>query len=197
MNYIYAIKNLKNNKMYIGSTKNLKSRKYQHFRQLKLNLHHSQHLQHSYNKYGKDYFAFYILEECTEENRKSREIYNIEYYKTNDRLYGYNVWEVEESSFKCSNETIQKIKESNVKNGRSIKIDLYSYTNEEYIDTFDSLNDCAKYLNCKHATLSQILKGKRLSHKGFSITLHNESYIHKTSSKQRDMSKYKKRDNLD
>ena len=65
---VYEIRNLINNKRYIGSGVNLKSRKRQHFSDLKLNKHKNKHLQNTYNKYGKDAFNFRILLMCSNED---------------------------------------------------------------------------------------------------------------------------------
>lgn len=61
---IYKITNLINNKIYIGSTKNLYQRRIDHFYSLKINKHHNSHLQNSYNKYGTENFVFEILITC-------------------------------------------------------------------------------------------------------------------------------------
>ncbi len=61
---IYKIINTSNNKIYIGSSSNLKKRKSNHFHYLKNNKHPNKHLQSSYNKYGNEYFIFEIIEEC-------------------------------------------------------------------------------------------------------------------------------------
>lgn len=55
------IENIATGKMLIGSTKNLTSRKGQHFSQLYRNKHPNQHLQSSYNKWGKDNFSWKII----------------------------------------------------------------------------------------------------------------------------------------
>ncbi len=51
---------------YIGSTKNLSSRKSRHFRSLERGSHHSPKLQNAYNKYGVGSFIFRILEKGVE-----------------------------------------------------------------------------------------------------------------------------------
>ena len=55
---IYRIRNLTNNKFYIGSAVNLNKRKNQHFHYLRNNKHHNKPLQNSYNKYGESSFIF-------------------------------------------------------------------------------------------------------------------------------------------
>lgn len=61
---IYKITNSINKKCYIGSSVDLKKRRYEHFSSLSKNKHTNPHLQRSYNKHGKDNFSFEILELC-------------------------------------------------------------------------------------------------------------------------------------
>ena len=61
---IYEVKNIINNKCYIGSSKNINNRFYIHKLDLKNNKHHSTYLQNAYNKYGLKVFEFNIIEEC-------------------------------------------------------------------------------------------------------------------------------------
>ncbi len=67
---IYEIKNLVNNKSYIGESKDIRTRWASHLSALKCNRHHSKELQSDFNKYGFDNFAFNILCVCKpNENR--------------------------------------------------------------------------------------------------------------------------------
>lgn len=70
---IYKITNLKNNKVYIGQTENFVNREQNHFYWLDNGEHHNEHLQKSYNKYGKDNFIFEVIEET--EDLDTRELY--------------------------------------------------------------------------------------------------------------------------
>lgn len=64
MAHIYQIRNLINNKIYIGSTiRPLYKRKYEHFSELKASEHCNTYLQNSFNKYGKENFILEVLEE--------------------------------------------------------------------------------------------------------------------------------------
>lgn len=72
---VYQIRNLKNGKIYIGSTKNFQKRKLRHIQCLKNNYHHNIHLQRSYNKTGLQNFVFEILEECLEKELFTKEKY--------------------------------------------------------------------------------------------------------------------------
>lgn len=64
---IYQIRNIHNNKLYIGSSVDLKRRKNDHFSSLKRGSHHSLKLQSAYSKHGESSFVFEILEECTKQ----------------------------------------------------------------------------------------------------------------------------------
>lgn len=194
MNYIYAIKNLINNKMYIGSTVSPKNRKYEHFRSLTKGKHHSPHLQKSYDKYGKDKFAFYILEECNPEDRKQRELDFIKFYNTFNKEFGYNIYEPDGSKFKCAESTKDKIKKT--KEGKSntsidIPIDIYKIDGT-FIVSLSHLTQCKKY-GIPPTCVRGILDGKRKSHKGLTIVHKGEPFSYTPSTKQRDMSKFYKK----
>ena len=73
LQYLYEIKNIINNKRYIGRTCNPDTRKKRHFRELEKNKHHCIFLQRAFNKYGKDDFEFSILKEVDD-------YYEITYY---------------------------------------------------------------------------------------------------------------------
>lgn len=64
---IYAIINTVNDKCYIGSANNIKTRWTAHRNLLKNNKHHSIHLQRAYNNHGVANFKYVILEEVTKE----------------------------------------------------------------------------------------------------------------------------------
>jgi group I intron endonuclease len=59
---IYEIVNLVTGKRYVGSARNLRTRKIDHFKLLRRGTHHSRHLQASFNKYGGDRFEFRVIE---------------------------------------------------------------------------------------------------------------------------------------
>lgn len=96
---IYCIKNIVNEKRYIGSATRLKERWRVHKSALNRCCHFSAHLQSAWNKYGSDSFEWSIIEEVdwvglTEEQLierlLNREAYWIEFYNTTDPKFGYN-----------------------------------------------------------------------------------------------------------
>ena len=86
---IYQLRNIINNHIYIGSSKNLKERIKSHFKSLKYNKHDNKHLQNAYNKYGKDNFVFEIIEYCEIEERFKIEQYWLDIYFGN-KCYNLN-----------------------------------------------------------------------------------------------------------
>lgn len=90
---IYVIKNSSNGKLYVGSTSRPKKRKYEHFYFLKLNKHPNRYLQFAYNGMP-DNFSFIELEFLKNTNEKKlleREQYWMDYYKSYEDQYGYNL----------------------------------------------------------------------------------------------------------
>ncbi len=93
---IYKIENLINGKCYIGQSIHVKYRDNIHFSQLRNNKGHNQHLQNSYNKYGKDVFRFTILLFCEEfELTRYEKLLDKHYKKLN---LSYNIRECADSN---------------------------------------------------------------------------------------------------
>lgn len=61
-NVIYKIRNVTNDKFYVGSTVDTRVRFQTHKRRLKKGTHQSPHLQAAWNKYGEDCFKFEVVE---------------------------------------------------------------------------------------------------------------------------------------
>ena len=73
--YIYKIECTKNGKVYIGRSCNYKRRRTEHFRFLAQDRHANPIMQAAYNAHGKDSFVFTMIEECTKDTVKERELY--------------------------------------------------------------------------------------------------------------------------
>lgn len=87
---IYEIKNVSNEKSYIGSSKNINKRFTQHKFELKYNRHHNLYLQRAWNKYGENNFDFNIIEECDEFLLEKKEQWYLSNYN-NGKLYNIGV----------------------------------------------------------------------------------------------------------
>ena len=144
---IYKIQNMINNKVYIGSSINLNSRKYKHFWMLRRGSHDNFYLQKSYNKNGEENFTFDIIEFCDEKDLVIRENYYINFYKSNEMTYGYNLALVNESRRNLLNDEVKlKLSKHNQKKNNNFnKFYLKNITTNE-IFIFETLIDASNYL---------------------------------------------------
>ena len=84
---VYKIRNVINNKFYIGSTTGLlKSRCVTHRSKLRHKKHKNPHLQNAWNKYGENNFEFSLIENCG-----INEIFNREQYYIDTLKPEYNI----------------------------------------------------------------------------------------------------------
>ena len=168
---IYCIKNIVNNKCYIGSSTHIYYRLRRHKSDLLRKNHANPILQNAYNKYGADSFVVSIIEECTEDIVLLREqhyidtllpVYNITREVINNRLSP-------ESRLKISNTMKAKakagIRVNCMNEAKRKQIDLYD-CNCKFIKKFDSYNDAGRYLKELYPRLtpdsiSTIVKGRR------------------------------------
>lgn len=91
---VYKITNIRNNKIYIGSSNNIHQRWKNHIRELETNKHNNIYLQNDWNVYKKDNFKFEVIKECAEDIRYSVEQKYLNelmpFYRTGK---GYNICE--------------------------------------------------------------------------------------------------------
>lgn len=88
---IYKITCTVNNKIYIGSTQNLRHRWDEHQSKLKRDKHNNQHLQNAWNKYGEQSFTFEVIEYVIDLPILERENYWLVKLKPYDRVIGFNI----------------------------------------------------------------------------------------------------------
>jgi group I intron endonuclease len=89
---VYSILNTITGKRYVGSTAiSFDARLKQHLTLLNTGKHTSRHLQSSWNKHGESAFEFVVEEICGVENVLIREQYFLDYYKSYDDRFGYNI----------------------------------------------------------------------------------------------------------
>lgn len=184
---IYQIKNLINNKIYIGCAFLLGNRKWRHFKELRLNIHSNSKLQNAFNKYGEENFVFEIIELCEKKILIEREQYYLNtllhadiedsYFDKN----GYNICRVAKNSagFKHSEETKIKISKTQMgkKVSQEIKDLLYSYSkgrvvSEETRKKLSMVNKGRKFSN------ERIKQMRKISSKPITIfDLEQKTYL--------------------
>lgn len=105
MGYIYYIKNLIDNKYYIGQTMNELSERWRQHKQKNSNC---RYLKHAFNKYGFENFEFKLICICFDEDLNKFEIDYIKHYKSLVPN-GYNLKEGGLGGGKHNQETKDKI----------------------------------------------------------------------------------------
>ena len=91
---IYCIRNIVNQKVYIGKSKNIYTRICTHISSLRRKTKdENRHLINAWEKYGEDKFEYFVLEylEINEELLKERELFWMKQYDSTNREKGYNL----------------------------------------------------------------------------------------------------------
>lgn len=186
---IYCIRNILNNKTYIGSSKDIQNRKVDHFHRLNKNIHPNNHLQKSYNKYCKENFLFEIVEICSIDNLLIREQYYIDLLKPK-----YNIRQKAESNLgtKWSEEakrkaSIKQTKECRERWGISI---ICLHEDGILYCRFDSIAQAAEHFNTSTGNILQILKGQKKSYNKFIFIRESEYDKNKDYKVVRNYGKY-------
>jgi group I intron endonuclease len=95
---VYSITNLKNGKLYVGSTSlSFKARWAEHIREFRKG-QNSPHLQAAWNRYGNDCFQFAVLEITEPENAVQREQFWLDHTKAFEEQVGYCICTKAESN---------------------------------------------------------------------------------------------------
>lgn len=110
---VYRIRNIKNGKVYVGSSYDIRNRRNQHFRELEKNIHTNTHLQRAYNKYGRDMFSFEVLEFCKCTVLIEREQHWMDRLNSYNNKSGYNI-EPCADGHKMAEQTKEKIRETQI-----------------------------------------------------------------------------------
>lgn len=111
---IYGIRNEVNGKWYVGQGASIEKRRVKHFQLLRRDAHYNAHLQAAFGVYGENFFKFQRLEEVLPEMLDIREMAWIQYYKSDQREFGYNIGSGGVASHAMSLETRWKISKAHL-----------------------------------------------------------------------------------
>ena len=170
---IYIIKNLVNDKTYVGQSKDIYSRWDTHFCDFKHLRHNNIYFQRSWNKYGKDNFEFKIIEICNIESLNEREIYWVSYYNSYNPIFGYNLTLGGSQNYDFSEEFLQKMRESHESQAISIiQLDL----DGNIINVWKyGAREASKKLNYHQSTIWKCINGLQPTYENF-IWMEYEEY---------------------
>lgn len=158
---IYRIKNSINNKIYIGSTKNIEARWAKHRALLRHNKHQNAHLQNAWNKYGENAFIFEVIEECKIEDLINREQFFIDNLNPeyNQTAIAGKVEMTAERRDKLSKSVLKAYKEGRLEGTTKV---IYQYDlRGNYLRSFESLKQAVELTKVDLSHLSEALNGKK------------------------------------
>lgn len=112
---IYCIKNVVNNKVYIGKAKCIYKRIKQHITHLNTKSRdENPHLINSWYKHGRQNFEYYVLEYCEIEILSEKELFWIKKLDSLDRNKGYNLRLDSSTGLVITEQTRQKLRNSQI-----------------------------------------------------------------------------------
>jgi len=165
MQGVYKIENKITKKIYIGSSYDISRRWTDHIYLLNKGIHHSVHLQKSWNKYGSTVFTFNIIEECSDIlNREQHYLDTLlkadDYIKGLNKDFlklGYNIKPKAENNkgYKCTEESIIKMLKSKGYDP-ILAIDNKGTILKEFVST----GYASKFYNIKPSVVRKSIKNK-------------------------------------
>lgn len=165
---IYQIRNLLNNKIYVGSTKNLIQREKIHFKDLKRGFHHCYHLQMAYNKYGKDNFIFEVLMYCSLDNLIQTEQLFFDTYKPEynssktagsplgmkrNKEFCINNSNLKKGNKNCIGRVLSDETKIKIRNGQKLSSVNQYDSNDNFIQNWQSMMDIERSLKIDQASI--------------------------------------------
>lgn len=151
---IYKITCIPTQKIYIGQSRNIYKRWYQHIYTLNAKQHRNSYLQRAWNKYGQDNFNFEVIDKCYVSELDDKEKYYIEKFNSMDRKYGFNLDSGGQHP-KLSNETVEKLKR--VSSRPVVQFDVYG--NE--ITKYQTIDEASQKCLINKSSIIECCKLKR------------------------------------
>lgn len=136
---IYRIRNLLDNKVYIGLSSNINQRFIQHKTDSK-SMINDKPLHNAIRKYGIENFEFSIIEYCDISKLSDKEKFWIEFYNSTDRDCGYNLHGGGQSNIEVSSETREKLRNAQQNKIPIVKLNRFG----SFIERYESVNHASK-----------------------------------------------------
>lgn len=157
---IYAIRNLKNNKIYIGQSTNIE-RRFREHKNRGFFTEYETPIYKAFRKYGLENFSFEVLEEAEQSKLNEKEIFYIKIYRSNEKKFGYNLTDGG-TGYRGKFAEEHKQKMSLAKKGEKNPMYKKEVSEETRLKRSLSLKGLKKPESFKIA-MSKIHKGKKLS----------------------------------
>lgn len=181
--YYYMITNEKNGSFYIGITTDYDKREKQHFEKLSRNQHPNYKIQQDYNLYGREAFAFEIIDtfDGTEDEAYQKEY---ELIQKLDATSSYNILKGGQINPVYTPAVLAKIKQSH--QAKYDNILQYQFDGKQFhlINEFGSIRDAAKLTDSDFRAVQNSIK---------TTQAHHNFYWVKSSEKQVWLEKFLKR----
>lgn len=114
---IYQIRNIVTDKVYVGSSKDIRKRWKRHLESLRKSCHHNIYLNRSFTKYGEHCFEFSILEEVFDTTK----LFERESYWINNTNSTYNIGAVGGGDNFSNHPEKERIREVHIKNLKKLR----------------------------------------------------------------------------
>jgi group I intron endonuclease len=175
--FIYEIRNIVNNKIYIGQTiqKQYKKRWRYHRWHLRNNKHENVYLQNSWNKYGEDSFLFNIIETCqTQTELNHREDVLIKEYRNKNLSYNMTAGGRHQP---CTEETRHKLSIISKRNGKKLAKTFPGLIGPDstIYDPVVNLTEFCQTHNLERNNIRKLYNGKWSQWKGWRMV--NPTYV--------------------
>lgn len=168
---VYRIRNVKNGKMYVGSTgKGFYVRCRKHREDLRAGRHHCDYLQKSWNKHGEQSFVFEVVEACDPQWAIAQEQVFIDYWKAANTVFGYNTNPIagKTSYRKRSPESIERTRQSAIAAHKRISLDPVKSQNRK--SHLAKINQIAVRTIAENPDIAEkVNNAKRLAFKALSL----------------------------
>jgi len=173
MKGIYKIENIKNGKIYIGSSIDIEKRIKRHKNELIKNNHVNKHLQRDFNKHGLESFMFECIEICNDNIKELEQKYLDEIFSNESDINYYNIGREASGGDNISNNPNRSNIIDNIKNGL-----LKKYENETDIERNDRVKRVTGDLNPNFGKKWTIEKKERMSkqRKGLKSKIKGKTY---------------------
>ena len=176
---IYMIINTKNGKRYIGSSKNIRNRMWDHRAELRHNYHANYLLQNDWNEYGEDSFEYSIIEVCNIDDKFVREKFYIDTLKPEYNICiddVVNPPQMKESHKKQSITRKARMATGEISVTNNKPVFVY-YKDGSFVGEWVSIKAAARALKIHCSSAHRVVQGIDSQTNGYKFFLEKQDYV--------------------